>query len=120
MQENNKIIINGIIYIPEQQYNKEKPYYIVRTYSAGVFACNIDSKELKDGFFHVKMANVRRIWYWKGAASLSQMSISGVKEPKECKFSVITNNHEVSNGIEIIECTKEAEKNIKEVHIWEI
>ena len=62
MTENKEVIINGVKYLPEKNYD-DKPYYIVRTYSAGVFACNIDSKELKEGFFHVKMSNIRRLWY---------------------------------------------------------
>lgn len=44
-------------------------YYIVRTYSAGVFAGYIKKREGKE----VVMENARRLWYWDGAASLSHM-----------------------------------------------
>ena len=96
---------------------KHKKYYIVRTYSAGVFAGNIVSKKYKDGFFHVVMENARRIWYWDGAASLSQMAIEGVSKPENCKFAMPIST-ELPNVIEINECTAAAEKNIKDVFIW--
>ena len=93
--------------------NKEK-YYIVRTYSAGVFAGNIKKREGRE----VTMTNVRRIWYWDGAASLSQMALSGVSKPENCKFSVTNDELLVLEAIEIITCTEEAEKNIKGVPEW--
>lgn len=42
-------------------------YKIVRTYSAGVFAGEIESRNGRE----VVMKNARRLWYWDGAASLS-------------------------------------------------
>ena len=58
------------------------PYVIVRTYSAGVFAGYLKSRKKKE----VEMVQVRRLWYWSGAASLSQLSVDGVKNPSNCKF----------------------------------
>ena len=52
----------------------DKKYVIVRTYSAGVFAGTLESKEGKE----VILSNARRLWYWKGAASLSQLAMEGV------------------------------------------
>ena len=53
-------------------------YFIVRTYSAGVFAGEIESRNGKE----VVMRNARRLWYWDGAASLSQLAMEGVSEPE--------------------------------------
>ena len=47
--------------------NKKLKYVIVRTYSAGVFAGELESKNGQE----VVLRNARRIWYWSGAASLS-------------------------------------------------
>lgn len=91
-------------------------YYIVRADRAGVFAGNI--KERNGG--EVTMTNVRRIWYWDGAASLSQMAIEGVKKPQNCKFTVTVPEMIILGVIEIIPCTDEAEKNIKGVPEWKI
>jgi hypothetical protein len=55
---------------------KEK-YVIVRTYSAGVFAGTLISRKGAE----VELTNARRMWYWKGAASLSQLAVEGTSEP---------------------------------------
>ncbi len=91
-------------------------YYIVRSDRAGVFAGNI--KERKGN--EVTMTNVRRIWYWDGAASLSQMAVEGVKKPRNCKFTVTVPEMTILGVIELIPWTDEAEKNIKGVPEWKI
>lgn len=96
----------------KKNYNGK--YCIVRTYSAGVFAGNIESREGKE----VIIKNARRLWYWDGACSLSELALRGTKKPNNCKFSVTVDEIEVLEAIEIIECTKEAEENIKGVSIW--
>ena len=50
---------------------KGKKYVIVRTYSAGVFAGYLDSRKGKEAV----VLNARRIHYWDGAASLSQLAV---------------------------------------------
>lgn len=92
--------------------NKEK-YVIVRTYSAGVFAGIIKSRKGQE----VNMTNARRLWYWKGAASLSQLAIEGVKYPAECKFAIPV-KVDLLQAIEIIEVTAKARKNIEAVPVW--
>ncbi len=93
--------------------NKDK-YYIVRTHSAGVFAGNIIEKKERV----VVMKNARRLWYWSGAASLSQLAMEGVNRPKECKFPCEVQEVELFEVVEILLCTVEAEKSIKNVPIW--
>lgn len=89
-------------------------YKIVRTYSAGVFAGEIESRNGQE----VVMKNARRLWYWDGAASLSQLAMEGVKKPKNCKFPCEVERVELLQVIEILDVTDEAMKNIKEVPIW--
>ena len=62
--------------------NKKLKYVIVRTYSAGVFAGELESKNGQE----VVLRNARRIWYWSGAASLSQLAMEGTSDPMNCKF----------------------------------
>lgn len=94
--------------------NYEGKYCIVRSYSAGVFAGNVDIRNGKE----VIIKNVRRLWYWDGADSLSQLAKEGTKKPNDCKFTVTVDEIEVLEAIEIIPCTKEAEENIKNVPEW--
>ena len=89
-------------------------YFIVRTYSAGVFAGNIAKREGQE----VEMSNARRLWYWDGAASLSQLALEGVKAPDNCKFPAALPKVVLMQAIEIIPCTSEARKSIEAVKVW--
>lgn len=94
---------------------KEKEtYFIVRGDRSGVFAGNIKERNGQD----IVMTNVRRLWYWDGACSISELAKSGTKRPTECKFTVTLDELELLDAIEIIPCTDEAEKSIKEVREW--
>lgn len=90
--------------------------YIVRAEKAGVFFGKI--KERKNN--EVTMTDCRRIWYWSGAASLSQLAKEGVKNPKDCKFTVTVDEITILGVIEIISCTQEAVKSINSVPVWKI
>ncbi len=93
---------------------KKGKHVIVRTYSAGVFAGNLVSRKGQE----VKMKNARRLWYWKGAASLSQLSIDGVSHPSECRFPEAVPEIELTQAIEIIPTTKKAQASIASVPVW--
>ena len=93
---------------------KKQPYVIVRTYSAGVFAGNLARREGKE----VELTDARRIWYWSGAASLSQLAVEGTKDPKNCKFPPPVSRVILTEAIEILEVTPEAEANIRAVPEW--
>ena len=90
--------------------------YIVRADRAGVFFGKIKERSGSE----VTMTDVRRIWYWDGAASLSQLAVEGTKKPKNCKFTVYVSEMTILGVIEIIPCTAEAEVSIKEVPEWRV
>jgi hypothetical protein len=90
--------------------------YIVRADRAGVFFGKIKERNGSE----VNMTDVRRLWHWDGAASLSQMAVEGVKEPQNCNFTVTVPEMTILGVIEIIPCTDEAEKNIKGVPEWKM
>jgi hypothetical protein len=89
-------------------------YCIVRTYTAGVFAGVLQSFDGKCGI--VKSA--RRIWYWDGAASLSQLAMEGTSKPENCKFPCEVDSVLLTEIIEVIPCTDKAIESIKGVAIW--
>ncbi len=93
---------------------KKKPYVIVRTQNAGVFAGYLERRKGQE----VTLTKARRLWYWKGASSLSQLAQEGVKCPLECKFPIEMDKVELTQMIEIISVTKEAQKSIASVPIW--
>jgi hypothetical protein len=93
---------------------KKSPYVIVRTYSAGVFAGFLKSRKEKE----VTLTSARRLWYWKGACSLSELAMKGVKYPNECKFPIAVTEVIVTEAVEIIAVSAEAKKSIEAVPEW--
>lgn len=89
-------------------------YCMVRTYSAGVFAGTLEERTGKE----VRLSNARRIWYWAGAASLSQLATSGTTDPKKCKFPAPVNEVLLTEAIEIIPITDAARQSIEAVPVW--
>jgi hypothetical protein len=92
----------------------ENKYVIVRTYSAGVFAGNLESRNGQE----VILKNARRLWYWDGAASLSQLAVDGVSKPENCKFPCEVEQIQLLQAIEILDVTEKARKSIAGVKIW--
>lgn len=117
----NEIEVNGVTYIKKGIESKPAeqldglPYVIVRTYSAGVFAGYLKSREGKESV----LINARRLWYWSGAASLSQLAMEGVKNPDECKFPCTVDTMTLTETIEILNCTLNAQTCIEKVPVWE-
>lgn len=92
----------------------EKRYVIVRTYSAGVFAGLLESRNGRE----VVLRDARRLWYWSGAASLSELAVRGVAHPAKCKFPVAVPRVELMDTIEILDCSHDARKSIEGVPVW--
>jgi hypothetical protein len=91
-------------------------FVIVRTYSAGVFFGNLESRNGRE----VTLTEARRLWMWRGATCLSQLAVSGTSKPSECKFSVPVPRITVLEAIEVIDCTLEGEQKMKEVPEWKV
>lgn len=92
----------------------KKKMVIARTYSAGCFAGELVSRKGKE----VVLANARRLWYWRGAASLSQLATRGTSRPSECKFPAPVEEVVLTEVIEIITMSAEAVKSLAGVPPW--
>ena len=116
------ITINGKKYIPADSVKTEAPklkgmpYVIVRTYSAGVFAGYLKSRDGKE----VELLNARRLWYWDGAASLSELSQKGTKSPDNCKFPQEVPSIILTEAIEILKVSSAAKNSIDSVKVWTV
>ena len=84
-------------------------YVILRTQSAGVFAGILTRLEGKEA----ELMDARRIWYWEGAATLSELATRGTQRPLQCKFPAPVRRMAVTEAVEIIECSAEAEESIR-------
>lgn len=87
---------------------------IVRGDRSGVFFGTLAEKDGKE----VRLENCRRIWYWDGANSISQLAVDGVTKPSSCKFTVTVSEIIITDVIEIIPCTDNAIENIEGVKEW--
>lgn len=87
---------------------------IVRGDRSGVFFGTLTEKDGRE----VKLEKCRRIWYWYGAASISQLAVDGTSNPRECKFTVTADEIEILDAIEIIPCSEKAIKSIEGVKVW--
>lgn len=110
------ININRKEYVPKDSAKKLDglKYVIVRTYSAGVFAGYLKQQDDKEGI----VLKARRLWYWDGAASLSQLAMEGVSKPENCKFPCEVDQVVLTEIIEILDCTKKAQESIQGVKVW--
>jgi hypothetical protein len=93
---------------------KAKKYVIVRTYSAGVFAGYLESRNGQE----VVLTQARRLWRWAGAATLSQLAQEGTKDPNNCKFPCHVDRVELLQAIEILDVTEAGQTSIEGVPIW--
>ena len=81
---------------------KKKPYVVVRTCSAGVHVGVLESQDGKQ----VVLSTARRLWYWKGAFTLSEVSQTGVAGGS--KLSVAVPRITLTEAVEIIPASMEA------------
>lgn len=91
---------------------------IVRSTSAGVFYATLSDYDPQARTAELK--ECRRIYYWEGACTLSQLAVEGVKNPEACKFTLYVPVMQVMEVIEILPCSDEAVKIIEGVTIWKI
>ena len=116
----NSISIDGIEYVPKSTLIQAAPmkdgmkYCIVRTQSAGVYAGFVESRKGQE----VVMRQARRIWYWSGAASLSQLANDGSSNPDKCQFPCVVDRVELLQAIEILDCSQKAKECIEKVKVW--
>lgn len=116
------MIIDGIEYVKKSDVVSNEPaqkldglkYVICRTYSAGVHAGYLKESNGKEA----TLLQSRRLYYWAGAASLSQLAMEGVSKPKECKFPCEMTEVKLTEVIEYIDCTEKARLSIAAVKIW--
>ena len=95
---------------------ENKQRYIIRGDRSGVFFGEIAERNGRE----VSIRNCRRLWYWSGANSLSQLAKDGVLNPGACRFTVTVDELTVLDAIELIPCTERACKSIDGVHEWKI
>jgi hypothetical protein len=91
---------------------------VIRSYAAGVFVGYVKEKSCEDNGVNITLLHAKRIYYWSGACSLTQLAMEGVKDPANCKITEPISSQYIANVIEILPMTEKASKNIDEVKTW--
>ncbi len=116
--------INGVVYVKKGSATiavKDAgglKYVVVRTYSAGVH-CGYLKEQNETGKI-VTLIHARRFYRWAGAFTLSEVAMFGSAKPQECKVSCVVLEIQLTEAIEVIQCSDVAAKNIKGIPTWSV
>lgn len=82
----------------------KKPYVVVRTYSAGVHMGTLESQKGKE----VILSKARRLWRWRGANTLHEVSQKGVNVNEYTRISESVPKITLTEAVEILPCSRTA------------
>ena len=91
-----------------------KPFVVIRSRDSGCHAGYVESEDGRT----ITLVKSRRLWYWTGAASLSQLAMEGVKSPDSCKFPMAVDRITVYDICEKIETNAASQESILGVPEW--
>lgn len=91
---------------------------LIRSYASGVhFGLLKAFSEDRGGTYTVELADSRRIHYWEGAASLSQVACDGIKNGR---VAMLLPKIVVAQAIEIIPMSDTAIDNLQNQKVWKM
>jgi hypothetical protein len=82
-------------------------FVVVRTFSAGVHCGTLAAHDGKA----VTLTDARRIWRWRGANTLNELSIHGAAQDWT-RISEPVQVIELTEAIELLPCTEQARQNL--------
>lgn len=117
------VFIGGIEYVVKNESHTAKstdglPYVLVRSYGAGVHIGFLKEKSYQPAGTVVTLLGSRNIYYWDGAAGISQIAEQGVSKPENCKITLAVSEREIANVIEIIPITELAKQTLDKTPSW--
>ena len=124
MSKPDSIMIDDQKYIRSDAVNEPSEkvegmqYCVIRSYGAGVFCGYLKEQKSDLNGVNVELINSRRIHYWDGACSLSQLAIDGSKNIDNCRIAMVVPIQFIANVIEIIPMTKKASQMIQGAELW--
>jgi len=90
------------------------PYVVIRSRDSGCHAGFLKEEEGNN----LTLVESIRLWFWSGAATLSQLAEEGVTKPEDCKFGMPVSEITVYGCCEKIQATTKARKSITGVKSW--
>ena len=117
-----EITINGLVYVPKGTETAARvspdglKMVMIRSGQSGVHFGWLKSHE--NGT--VELIDSRRVWYWAGAASLSQLAMEGSSKLDECKIAMELPEITVLGVCEIIPMWNAAFVNLGKAKPWKL
>lgn len=97
-----------------KQQCKLGEYVIIRSRDSGCHAGYLESERGTT----ITLTNARRIWYWAGAATLSQLATDGTSRPQACKFPCAVERITIYGVCEKLQVSAQAKASIERVPVW--
>ena len=86
----------------------------VRSHGSGVWLGTLKVASGAD----VILSDARRVYYWDGAATLSELAQRGTSSPSTCKWPAAVSEVAVTSVLEVIPTTPEARATHAAVAVW--
>lgn len=117
-----RVTLNGVSYVREDSVKQDQqavstdglPCVIVAAGIGGIHFGFLKSKVGQE----VVLVNARRIQYWNGAASITEMAVRGVSKPADCRFSCAVPEITLTQAVEILPVSTKAQANLTSVPVW--
>ena len=114
----NEITVNNITYVPKGTNTNSVEVNGLKAVIVGAGIGGIHFGFLKERKgCEVTLLNARRIQYWDGAASITEMAARGVSKPQNCRFSTSVYEIVLPNVVEVLTISPQALKNLQEVPV---
>jgi hypothetical protein len=119
-----ELVINGESYIRKADVGVAAFAKNEDGLSCVIVSCGASGGGIHFGFLkkkegeEVTLVNARRVQYWNGAASISEMAVRGVSKPAECRFAPIVPEITLLKVVEIIPISAKAQDNLFGVPVW--
>jgi len=124
MSKPETMMIDNVKYVREDKQSKKAESVdgldcvMIRSYAAGVFYGYLKEKKAELNGVNITLLKAKRIHYWDGACSLTQLAIDGSKASSNCRITEAIESQFIANVIEILPMTDTAKSNLDEVKIW--
>lgn len=90
---------------------------LIRSHSAGVFFGTLEKEDYTLAGKVVVLSDSRRIHYWEGAASLSQVALDGIRDGR---VTMIEPLKEVVGVVETTPLSEAAIRNLENQPVWQL
>lgn len=88
--------------------SKKQPFVVVRIYSAGVHVGRLVARQGRE----VTLRDARRVWRWRGANTLHELSQHGADEKSHTRISEPVPEIVLTEAIEVLTASTEAAANL--------